>query len=56
MPLGKGVRYRFKGSGKGRERLAFRGSTVIEVTPWPEGGRKGTSKRVGKGKKHARKR
>lgn len=47
MPLGPGVRYRFSGSGKGRKRLAFRGNKVIEVTPWPGGGKKGASKRVG---------
>ena len=47
VPLGKGVRYRFSGSGKGRVRLAFsRGGKVIERTPWPKGGRKGTSKRA----------
>jgi len=46
MPLGKNVRYRFKGSGKRRVRLAFKGNKVVERTPWPEGGKKGKSKRI----------
>ncbi|MCK9598429.1 MAG: hypothetical protein M0R06_05270 [Sphaerochaeta sp.] len=47
MPLGKGVRYRFSGGGKSRKRLAFsRGGKMLEVTSWPKGGHKGSSKRV----------
>jgi hypothetical protein len=46
MPLGPGVRYRFSGKGKSRKRLAFsRSGRVLEVTPWPKGGKKGKSKR-----------
>lgn len=46
MPLGPGVRYRFSGKGTKRKRLAFRGRRVVEVTKWPEGGKKRASKRV----------
>jgi len=34
MPLGKGVRYRWKKTKSGKKvRLAFRGNTVVEVKP-----------------------
>lgn len=46
MPVGPGVRFRFKGSGKNRKRLAFRGNKVIEVVSWPEGGKKGRARRI----------
>ena len=46
MPVGPGVRYRFTGKGAKRKRLAFRNNKVIEVTAWPEGGKKVKSKRV----------
>jgi hypothetical protein len=37
MPL-KGVRYRFKRTKSGKvQRLAFRGRTVVEVTPYKRG-------------------
>lgn len=43
MPLGKGVRYRWKTTKSGKEiRLAFKGSKVIEVKP-----KGGVAKRVG---------
>ena len=31
MPLGKGVRYRWKKTSKGKIRLAFKGNKVIET-------------------------
>jgi hypothetical protein len=38
MPLGPGVRYRFRRSKGGQtQRLAFRGKKVIEVTPYKRG-------------------
>jgi hypothetical protein len=46
MPLGKDVKYRFKGSGRKRVRLALKNGTVVEKTKWPAGGSKGRSKRV----------
>ena len=31
MPLGPGVRYRWKKTKRGKERIAFRGNKVVEV-------------------------
>ncbi len=45
MPI-EGARYRFKGSGASRVRLAFKGNKVVEATKWPEGKKKGKSKRI----------
>lgn len=48
MPLGKGVRYRFKvGRGGKATRLAFRGNTVIEAAPYKRG-KKGKLVKAGK--------
>ena len=35
MPLGSGVRYRFKGKGKKRVRLAFKNNKVVEAKKIP---------------------
>jgi hypothetical protein len=40
MPVPSGTRFRFKGSGKHRVRLAIHSGKVIEVVPWPKGGKK----------------
>jgi len=40
MPLGPGVRYRYKGKGKKRVRLAFRGDKVIEAVKKPKRGKR----------------
>lgn len=36
MPVPKGTRFRFKGKGKNRVRLAFHNNKVIEVRKFPE--------------------
>lgn len=41
MPLGKGVRFRFKRTGGGKAvRLAFRGNKVVEAKPFKKRGGK----------------
>lgn len=41
MPLGKGIRYRYKTNKNGtKTRLAFRGSKVVEVKPQGKKARK----------------
>ena len=45
MPLGKGVRYRFKG----KTRLAFKGNKVVETRKFK--GKKGRMKPAGPAKK-----
>lgn len=47
MPLGKGVRFRFKDTKHGKVRLAFRGNKVVEVKPFTKGGKpKGPAKTI----------
>lgn len=41
MPLGKGIRFRFKRLGKGKAvRLAFKGNKVVEAAPFKSKGGK----------------
>lgn len=48
MPLGPGVRFRFKRMKGGRkQRLAFRGSKVVEVVNYSKAGRKGKTHLTG---------
>jgi hypothetical protein len=48
MPLGEGVRYRFRNVKGGKQRLAFRGAKkVVEVKSYTKGGKpKGPAKTV----------
>ncbi len=40
MPVPKGTRFRFKGKGKNRVRLAFHNNKVIEAKKFPKKGKK----------------
>ncbi len=40
MPVPKGTRFRFKGKGKNRVRLAFHKGKVIEAKKFPKRGKK----------------
>lgn len=39
MPLGKGVRFRFRNVKGGKQRVAFRDNKVVEVKPFTKGGK-----------------
>ena len=47
MPTGPGVRFRFrKLKGGKKQRLAFRGNKVIEVTEFSKSGKKGRTRKL----------
>lgn len=49
MPLGAGVRYRFRHtSGGKKQRLAFRGKKVIEIVNYSKSGKRGKTVLTGK--------